>query len=99
MIIYNHREKEREEIKMSTGKVIFEIYRLLQEAGLNWYGYKWWGLHSDYLNQFNPKDIDYIAQKMAEAGMIETNNHNGYCRKGNTPKEIRRIKKNKKLYM
>ncbi len=69
-------------------QVIYRIYKVLQEVDdLNWHAWHWWAMADEWFAQFDPTDIDEVAQEMAEAGMIETNGRYGYRRKEKTLKE------------
>ena len=71
---------------MKNDEIMTRIYNLLQESDLNWHGWLWWGHADKWFKQFNPTEIDSIAKKMADVGMIETNGC-GFRRKEKTFKE------------
>ena len=72
---------------MKNDEIMIRIYKLLQESDLSWHGWMWWGFADEWFKQFDPTEIDSIAKKMADAGMIETDGYGGFRRKEKTFKE------------
>jgi hypothetical protein len=63
------------------------IYKALNEVDLGWYSWRWWELHDEWFAQFDPEEIDAVAEEMANKGIIETNGRGGYRRIAKTWKE------------
>lgn len=69
------------------------IYRALRETtDLDWHSWYWWVNHDEWFAQFSPEEIDRMAQKMANEGIIETNGRGGFRRMEKTWKEKIRCK-------